>query len=1076
MLRPLPIVVPAAVALLLIQAPNQAQTPSGVSVVRTFTHPRLDITVVATQIALPAGEWSVAAVTPATALEQLFLVAQLSPDDMPGRRTLTAHLREMTESGQWRLQPLFGPLAQYAKTHGGVGPKSLTELDRKQYGTMIDALTRSPWPEDELKPATGPYVFLAPATPLVLDASARPSTPAVPLVVELRPYVDDGRHWVLFSNGVTQRVAIDRAWVAKHKLTIRPVRASAVPAAAAPATVPHTLLALRRAPAAAATVTLVDASSGTRRDVTWSLTGGTSDPMVVSEWAMARAAGWLPYVNQGHAPILQAWISRASALYGASPAAGRDQFGMMAESMPFGREPRVTSVFDLLGGRAALRETLQLELLRGAADGPSPFAAAAASISIGTLKGVDVTALPFDRMLAGRAGGELALANRVPDDRLFVYFAKPSALFPFLSEGGDFLARAGSTMTATAFDDHLKARYLRRLGLPEASSRKFLESGAVSEVALVAPDLFFLEGTDVTVVMRVRAPDATMATLALLAGIDVPNGKVVERPTPSGRPAYWARLGDLVFVGTSALELDRMLTLPAAASLGRSAELRYMLSEVPVRAETRALVYLSDPFIRRLVGPAVKIGQLRRMRAAADMTLITAGAMLRALDGHDERTDVATLVKLGYVPRGISTTEYTLQPDRSVVSRTWGTLADLNAIDTGAIRTVTAQEAEAYTQYLQEYKEYWRQFFDPIAMRLDDAPGGALEMTTFILPLVDSQLYTQLRGVLETHEKKTTLRVPRLAPEPVLQMSLNLSDESWVAISSGWSEMFSQYTGINPEIFDLMGSGLHIAVQDADPVISLGTSDLLGAFGGASMGARLDILTPFALSLLTRPCKIFIELEDAPRALGILRRATRSAPRFGPGLPVVFRQIEGRDAWMYTIGVPGIAVLRLGLEIQNGYLVLSNIPWSDAMRITSVEPRPLNGAAIQVTPDSVRQGLAALFATQAEHDQMAALASMGSLLPFLQTLAAAPDDAASRHAALFGATPLHPGSGAWLWRDGQLESSRFGSGTRWKVPAFKPESGDFGLFRGATVLDMNMQFEQGGLRAIARWKLTPTAR
>ena len=45
----------------------------------------------------------------------------------------------------------------------------------------------------------------------------------------------------------------------------------------------------------------------------------------------------------------------------------------------------------------------------------------------------------------------------------------------------------------------------------------------------------------------------------------------------------------------------------ARAALGRSAEFRYMLTEMPVRAETRALVYLSDPFIRRMVGPAVKI-------------------------------------------------------------------------------------------------------------------------------------------------------------------------------------------------------------------------------------------------------------------------------------------------------------------------------------------------------------------------------------------------------------------------------------------------------------------------------------
>jgi hypothetical protein len=35
---------------------------------------------------------------------------------------------------------------------------------------------------------------------------------------------------------------------------------------------------------------------------------------------------------------------------------------------------------------------------------------------------------------------------------------------------------------------------------------------------------------------------------------------------------------------------------------------------------------------------------------------------------------------------------------------------------------------------------------------------------------------------------------------------------------------------------------------------------------------------------------------------------------------------------------------------------------------------------------------------------------------------------------------------------------------------YKPEVGGFGLFDGTTLLDLNMQFEQGGLRATARWK------
>ena len=308
-----------------------------------------------------------------------------------------------------------------------------------------------------------------------------------------------------------------------------------------------------------------------------------------------------------------------------------------------------------------------------------------------------------------------------------------------------------------------------------------------------------------------------------------------------------------------------------------------------------------------------------------------------------------------------------------------------------------------------------------------------------------------------------------------MQLSLNLSNESWVSLSGSLHEMFSQYTGISPAIFDVMGPGLHLAVQDSDPIITLGTTDLLGAFGTAALGpgAGLNFAMSFALSVFTRPCKILIELQDPQRAVEILRQATRSSlPHLQRRMAdevVEFRQIEGRDAWVYTLGVPGVATFRLGLEVQNGYLVFSNIPWSQSVTL-SPEARDLNGAAIRLAPGAVKQGLAGLFATQVEQDQKAVLASMAALLPLLESgTSATPDEAVAAHAAIFGTKPQHPKNGAWVWRNGVLESSLYGSAEHWKAPIYKKEMGDFGLFDGVSLVNLNMQFEQGGLRAVCRW-------
>ena len=1073
----------AAIAFLAVvlagTADNLAQTSFTAATARTFTDPRLNMTVVATEIQLPLGRWQVEGLTPAAPIDQVFLVGHFQPEDVLGRRSMLAQTERQVQGVQWRIQSLFPAITQYASTHGGVGPSTFTDLDRRRFGPLIDEATRSPWPEDATRPAASPYLFLVPATPIAVTAPATPQAPPrpavaraarTPLAFELRPYADDGKHWVLFSDGSMEYVAIDKALLAKHKVALNPVRrAGAEPATATRRYVPYTMLALLRdANTPTASITLTDEFSTERREIQWTLRGGKADPALLSEWAEARAQTWMPLAAQTHAPILQAWLDRSSAIYG-PPTGAMGQGAMPAMSPNAMRDRnRSTSAFDILGGRAAVRETLQMELIRARAGAPA--GSSAATVPVTSLKGVDVAALPFDRMLAGRPGGRLALADLVPEDRLFVYFAKPSAVFPFLTHGADMIGRAGSTMTSSAFDDNLKTRYLRRLGLPEDGSRRLLESGVVTELAMVAPDLFFIDGTDLTLLMRLRSPDTSVAALGVLAGVDLSTTAIVEKKTATGRSAFWARQGDVLLVSTNRREIDHVQQIgkTGAGSLGRSAELRYMLAELPLRAETRALVYLSDPFIRRMVGPAVKIGQLRRMRAAAEMSMVTAGALLYKLDGHRDPPNLPNLIALGYVARSIAAADYRLESDYAVTSAKWGSLAELQSLESAPIDAVTADEAAAYKSYVDEYRQYWRQYFDPIGFRLDDAPDGALELSTFILPLIDSQLYNQLRGVLETREKNTPFRVPVVAPEPVFQMSLNLSDSSWVGISSGWGDFFSQYTGISPEMFDLLGPGLHIAVQDADPVISLGTADLFGAFGASTFGARFDMAIPFALSLLTRPCKIFIELQDPARALTLMRRAASTSDD-RRGMNVSFRQIEGRDAWIYTLGIPGMATLRLGLEIQNGYLVFSNMPWSGAVTVSRVETRGLNGGAIRVAPDAVRQGLASLFATQAEQDQTAALASMAALLPMLQTLAATPEDAASRYAALFGTTPLHPGKGNFVWANGTLASTQFGSPTQWKAPQFKPELGNFGLFDGATILDLSMQLEQGGLRAVARW-------
>jgi len=90
---------------------------------------------------------------------------------------------------------------------------------------------------------------------------------------------------------------------------------------------------------------------------------------------------------------------------------------------------------------------------------------------------------------------------------------------------------------------------------------------------------------------------------------------------------------DLHVRSNSKPALERVLAAVAGdekvSRLGDSAEFRYIRTLMPRGAkEEDGFVYLSDPFIRRLVGPELKLTERRRMICFNHLRLIGHAAML----------------------------------------------------------------------------------------------------------------------------------------------------------------------------------------------------------------------------------------------------------------------------------------------------------------------------------------------------------------------------------------------------------------------------------------------------------------
>jgi hypothetical protein len=979
-------------------------------------------------------------------------------EGLTGHRMRDVERERNIQRGQSPLRMLQYLCMEYAQTNANRGPSTLSALDTNPDRGIAENIGQSPWPEThpDLK---GPFVFLVPNATFRFEPNNRRVTEANRdvLAFELQPFVDDGKHWVLYTDGTCRREVIDPQLIARYDQQIRPVNPADEPQMAPSDQAAYTLVAVAN-PETPATfdAQLINSLTGAKTNVTWSWKDAPADDSLTGDLKRARVMVLAPYARVAPTPALHTWMSD-----------NRD-----ANFSTANREPSAASVFGLFGGRPAVEETLQMQLLRGVDD------RGARTLDVSSIEGVSVESHPFAEMLGNQKVTPSTILDLVPADHLAVHVVKPSALLPFLNDGADFVSSLGGTVTGKGVRYYLKDRYLAQLGFGEEWIQRLLKTGIVKEMALYVPDLFFIDGTDVTVITRVSQPSVLAGLLKLIGVSGLDGGKVVAVKTDDGQQAFWALKGEYLLVSTSRPEIDLALALAGdpAGSLGRSAEFRYMLTRLPVRGETRMMTYFSDPFIRRLVGPGVKIGQLRRALARMRMEHLTSLALLATADGVQRPLTVKALQQRGYLPGDMDLAGLSLAADGRAVSDAYGTLARPASLSAAPVTTVTAKEAEAYRSYMENYNRFWRQFFDPIAVRIDDAPDGGMEMTTFILPLVDNSLYNGIKEVLVSGSG-TPLNVPRFSPEPVLVLSLNLGEPSWTKVTEGMAELFERYVHLSPAIMDDFGPAIHMAVFDADPVIALGSGDILGAFGGNMAQFRNAEMVgiPLALSMLTRPCALAIETRDPERSIRFLRQAAAASGGRGERrereMAVEFYQVQDRNEWVYSLDIVGMVKLRFGIEIAGKHLIVRNIPWAQGKTLADAQPSPLNAARLAAFPAACVLQRPALYAAAMEKERQAAMQGAARLFPIAYALDLPADKALSMHAALYGFSPVHPEGGTWTGNARGISSSVFGSINRQQQPAFDAAATpQFGLMRRVERLNVSMQFEDDGLRSVLQWK------
>ncbi|QEG42616.1 DUF1559 family PulG-like putative transporter [Roseimaritima ulvae] len=432
---------------------------------------------------------------------------------------------------------------------------------------------------------------------------------------------------------------------------------------------------------------------------------------------------------------------------------------------------QATNAFGIFSGALAIQESLQLDRLTADTNPQQTSSTQLSNVPITSLTGPTIKSHPWEEMLAGKTPEVSRLSQSVPADFFFVEAASVSKLLELKDVADLWGQHAFTQSTQTARKQLTVDRLLQQLAVDANGPLRAFYDTAVSRIAITGSDLFFRSGTDVSLLFEVKQRVLFRARMELFlqaAAQPYPDA-VRSEGTLNGVPytklatpdrrvhVLEAELAPNLFVRSNSLAaLRRIIEVHqgrnAAGSLGESLEFQYIRTLMETDADDEdVFVYLSDPFIRRLVGPQLKLTVLRRMHCYNHMRMMAHASLLYRTRFGSQPESIAQLVDTGCAPKDFASQRwacpeggrYTLS-DAGVCSCSHhGNAQAMTPCLEIPVEQVTRQEAEAYKVFLDQYNQYWRRFFDPIALQIKVSPEQ-YRAETIILPLIDNTLYSGL--------------------------------------------------------------------------------------------------------------------------------------------------------------------------------------------------------------------------------------------------------------------------------------------------------------------------------------------
>ncbi|MBT5230507.1 MAG: hypothetical protein HOM11_09560 [Methylococcales bacterium] len=804
---------------------------------------------------------------------------------------------------------------------------------------------------------------------------------------------------------------------------------------------------------------------------------------IQDEWVKARGLQWFLHTGRNRGNIFSHLIELIKPVYGIQPSkkprGNRNNAGFV-------------SALSLFSGETAIRESLYEQTLLG------HKSTTGKPVSISLLTPPKIQSHPYESILKQAKtlpdfnSTVPTITQLVASDHFMLMINDAKKALPWLENAADTGFNFASLISGGHLERGLVNRYLNKLNITRPLAEQVLDKASITQMAITSPDLYFTEGTDVTVILESQSNALIQEAIKLVLGVTAEtesSGIFYYTGSNSNQnPAYIAFHEQWLILSSSKKAVLTALNLAknnGQGSLGASAEFQYMNHVLPTQQDTSGFyAYLSDPFIRKMISPTTKILQLRRSLARSKLEKIIAAKLLYKMD-HQQEADQATLIKQGYLTTAhFNDGDISLHQDGTVSSKKYGRLKEMTPIENFAIDEVEAWEAKAYKTYSTDYSDQWSQFFDPIGIRF--TAGSPWEIQTVILPLVENTLYNTVRQTLGSNPKPMPL--PQVTPTPISQLSFQLNDTSRNTIANSYllDEIFGHRAEDTAPWLEWLGHNIHFALYDNDPVIAFGSGEAISMLtlptstgrGRQQMSAQ-NIAFGIAAAMLTQPFAIFIEVNDEAAFKSAFNKIIYGARRNFPSneLKILHHLLgdNGDRGWVITFDVLQMLNFQLYTQVIDGYLVISNREFDyqiDAATTPNMQP---SNAGIHFDFEQINLMAPRLFTGIARTQQKAVKQNIRRLLPFMLAGAASIDAAIAEYQKQFGISLSHPEGGHWQWNahTQTLSSNQYGATIGRQLPSYfdlDQSDKDYGLFKGLSQFDLRFSFYDDGAHITLKGK------